>query len=690
MFRVMGKIKSIRYKFILIISTSIFITMALGGIILYFFGTASVKNIIGQDYVNFAKVLGIYIDKTLSAEIEDAESYSTRPLWKDEVAKANLKYLHMSPDEILKYMKEMNKKWGAMEEGDPVSNSYLGNRISLSMQEIVLLRRNIVEIFITDKFGGLVAASGKTSDFYQADEEWWQKAYDSGKGNIFVSNIGFDESSNAWSLTIAVPIMDSGDVIGICKVVLEIRRLFEILDDFQIGATGRAALVDKNGYIIYHAGTKSMKTKFCDDRYFADILNNKNSYNILRRHHVHNESYFVAFKKLQPRTLSDKSEFWYVFIEQAEREAFSPIGKIAILGIVVASILIIITLPISFIFGKIFTEPIINLRKATERIIKGDRDYDIDIKTGDEVEQFAGVFKSMITAIRQRQAALEELSGTLEKKVVERTKDLSLAQEATLNILEDLTEAKDKLSKYSKELEKLLQIKSDFTSTVSHELRTPLAAIKEGISIVLDGTGGAVNTEQAHFLEIAKKNVDRLTRLINDILDFQKLESGKMVFNMQENDINDVIKEAGSTMVPVVENKGIEFILDLEDGLPKIKFDKDKIIQVLTNLINNSVKFTEKGSITICSSKSDNAILVSVIDTGLGISKEGIPKLFQQFEQLEKGIDRKTGGTGLGLAISKEIIERHRGKMWVKSESGKGATFSFLLPIAERRGMHRA
>ena len=131
----------------------------------------------------------------------------------------------------------------------------------------------------------------------------------------------------------------------------------------------------------------------------------------------------------------------------------------------------------------------------------------------------------------------------------------------------------------------------------------------------------------------------------------------------------------------VAKEKGLDFILNLDKELPKIKFDRDKISQVLSNLVNNSLKLTEKGSITISTTKGNNVIQVSVKDTGPGIKEEDMPRLFKQYEQLE----RKTGGTGLGLAISSEIIKAHKGKIWAESTFGQGTTLHFLLPIEERR-----
>jgi len=247
----------------------------------------------------------------------------------------------------------------------------------------------------------------------------------------------------------------------------------------------------------------------------------------------------------------------------------------------------------------------------------------------------------------------------------------------SVHIAKDITQIK----KAEEELRKVIEIKSNFTSMVSHELRTPLAAIKEGISIVLDGTSGGINKEQQEFLDIAKRNVDRLGRVINDILDFQKLDSGKMLFNIQPNDINSAVKEVREAMFTVAGQKGLDFILELDESLPQAQFDRDRIMQVLTNLVNNAVKFTEKGSIRIQTAKEDNFIKVSVKDTGIGIKVEDIPRIFTRFEQLDTGMTRKTGGTGLGLSISKEIVEKHNGKIWVDSKSNQGTIFNFTLPI---------
>ena len=242
----------------------------------------------------------------------------------------------------------------------------------------------------------------------------------------------------------------------------------------------------------------------------------------------------------------------------------------------------------------------------------------------------------------------------------------------------DITESK----KAEKAMKEAVEIKVKFVSTASHELRTPLTAIKEGINLVHSEMTGPLNDDQKEFLGIAKSNVDRLSRLINDVLDFQKISAGRMVFDMKPTSINEAVISVEETMRPLAKEKGLELIIELDQAVPAANFDKDKIIQVLTNLINNAIKFTETGGIKITTSQNDNNIITSIKDSGCGIKQEDIPKLFQEFEQLAAADgSRKTGGTGLGLAISKKIVENHGGKIWAESDYGKGTTFYFELPM---------
>jgi signal transduction histidine kinase len=239
------------------------------------------------------------------------------------------------------------------------------------------------------------------------------------------------------------------------------------------------------------------------------------------------------------------------------------------------------------------------------------------------------------------------------------------------------------LMQYINDLKRATEVKSNFIAMVSHELRTPLTAIKEGVALLADEVAGPVNKEQKDFLGIIKRNVDRLMHLITNVLDFQQLDSGAVALNIKEVNINTVIENVKTVLFVLAKEKGLDFTIDLSSNLPLIKFDKDKIVHVFTILVNNAIKFTEKGSVKITSAirkERPGMILVSVKDTGTGIAMENLDQLFEKFIQFGKLAERR-GGSGLSLAIAKEIINAHRGRMWAESELGKGTTFYFELPI---------
>lgn len=236
-------------------------------------------------------------------------------------------------------------------------------------------------------------------------------------------------------------------------------------------------------------------------------------------------------------------------------------------------------------------------------------------------------------------------------------------------------------------LKAMYEVQREFTSTVSHELRTPLASIKTAIDLVVMGACGEINPEQSEVLGRAKRNVDRLKRLIDDILDLTKMESGKLKMHFMDNDIHKAVKEVVEAQKDVAKNRGLYIKTAFDNGVGMLPFDDDRIIQVINNIIGNALKFTKKGGVTVKTDRRfrEGFVLVSVIDTGKGIAEEDLPKLFQKFQQVESAEDNQEGGTGLGLAICKEIIALHGGKIWAESKIDRGTTFNFILPVTDQK-----
>lgn len=233
----------------------------------------------------------------------------------------------------------------------------------------------------------------------------------------------------------------------------------------------------------------------------------------------------------------------------------------------------------------------------------------------------------------------------------------------------------------SSELKISAEIRAKFASTVSHELRSPMGAIIEGIGLVLDGSLGAINDRQKELLSLARNNTERLGRLINNVLDYQRMESGNMEYDIREADINDVVREVQDTMDILAKEKNLVLTSEVEASLPVMKFDRDRIAQVLTNVLSNAIKYTDRGTISLIVREEGPFVHVSVKDTGPGIKKEDLKRLFLPFVQLDGWQNKKKGGSGLGLSISKDIVVAHGGKIWAESKPGEGSSIHFTLPL---------
>ncbi|MHC4424856.1 MAG: PAS domain-containing sensor histidine kinase [Planctomycetota bacterium] len=247
----------------------------------------------------------------------------------------------------------------------------------------------------------------------------------------------------------------------------------------------------------------------------------------------------------------------------------------------------------------------------------------------------------------------------------------------SIGVIRDITERR----KAEEKLKETMEFKSQFISTVSHELRTPLAAMTEGLGLVLDEVVGKINEKQRKFLDIAKRNADRLSDLINDVLDFQKLEAGRMKLDVQSNDIEKLLSEVQDTMTLHAKKNQVELLFTSSEDLPRATFDRAKVIQVLTNLVSNAIKFTpEKGRVSVNVQYQNEDWVVSVSDTGMGIPKEALPKIFERFYRVKRR-GKQIQGTGLGLAIVHKLVMMHGGRIEVESEVDQGTTFTVFLPL---------
>lgn len=313
--------------------------------------------------------------------------------------------------------------------------------------------------------------------------------------------------------------------------------------------------------------------------------------------------------------------------------------------------------------------PIKSLTKGVNVIAEGDFTKKVEVRQGGEIGVLADSFNRMADSLFERDLELKKMNETLEEKVRQRTAELNRANEVLKEQYRDILEAE--------------KVKAEFLANMSHELRTPLNGIIGFAKVIMQGIDGPVNERQAADLEIIHRSGQHLLEMINDVLDISKIESGKMELNREIFSLKEVISDTVSTQRRFAEEKGIILSEKISPEVGNIHADKLRIRQILLNLLSNAVKFTESGTVTVRAGIEDGEVEISVSDTGIGIRKEDIPKVFEQFKQIDSTSTRKHGGSGLGMAITKDLVEMHGGRIWLESEYKEGTTFYVRLPTGD-------
>lgn len=374
-------------------------------------------------------------------------------------------------------------------------------------------------------------------------------------------------------------------------------------------------------------------------------------------------------------------------IAQSRAEIVTIISEMILTTSTIAGLFILLGSGMVLLLSTTLSRPLIRLTESVREVGRGN--YDLaakmmldssgltqrELASQGEIGLLAASFMDMANEVRRSQSALELYNRTLEEKVRDRTLELEHAYE---------------------KLKELDELKTSFLSTVSHELRTPLTSVlgfahiiqKKLDSVLIPALGENTDPKVRKAMRQVMDNThiiveegERLTSLINEVLDLAKMEAGRIEWNMQELSIQDVVARAMSATSSLFVKKTVDFRQDIPPELPLVRGDRDRLIQVVINLISNAVKFTETGSVTCRARFENDAIIVSVVDTGCGIKPDDQPLVFEKFKQVGDTLTDKPKGTGLGLPICKEIIEHHGGSLWVESEPGVGSIFGFTLPL---------
>lgn len=349
-----------------------------------------------------------------------------------------------------------------------------------------------------------------------------------------------------------------------------------------------------------------------------------------------------------------------------------------------AAVLVGLAVIVTFFVARRMAQPITEMGKAANHIAAGNLALRVyrGVDLGDEVGDLVRNFNTMAERLERNSEEVSRLYAGLEKMVDERTKALETARQ-------DLVDRTQALQEANRKLEERDRAKSDYISTVSHELRTPLTSIKAHVELLIDSPN-PTRQELGRRLVIINESTDRLTRLIGDILDLRRIESGVELWKTADADLRQIVREATELLAPTASEKRIRLsVTRLEAFCARV--DADQIQRVVTNLIGNAIQFCAEGDrieVSLVGSatsgpgrcQAGDYALIRVADSGPGVPAEEQTKIFEAFHQAKK-TPSISAGAGLGLTISREIVLHHEGEIWVESEAGSGSAFYFTLPL---------
>jgi signal transduction histidine kinase len=471
------------------------------------------------------------------------------------------------------------------------------------------------------------------------------------QGQFYFGPVYFVRESEPY-VTIALPIERyAGKVGGVLQAEVNLKYVWEVISAIRQGRAGYAYAVTRAGELIAHPDMSLV----LQDRKVTQLDQVKAAFDPALG--------AAQAKAVVAKNLSGAKVFssyavipnlnWAVIVEQPLGEAYEPLyasmlrtSSLLLGGLVVA-------LVASFFVARRVLGPLELLRKGTQRFGGGDLDFRLKIKTGDEIESLADEFNKMAEH-------LGEARKDLERKVAERTKALTIVNE---------------------KLEDANKHKSQFLANVNHELRTPVSAIIGYGRLILRETEGKIPQLQKENLQDLLNNAERLLVQIDSLLDFARIESGKIEVHVEPVKIQEVVYGAISTIEPTLNKVAVRLICDIPADIATVFTDRDKLRQIILNLVGNAAKFTDRGEIKISACQENGDFKLAVADTGIGIDQADINRIFEEFDRGRLSSDGAYRGTGLGLAIVKRLVEVLGGSVIAESEVGRGSTFTVTLPV---------
>jgi signal transduction histidine kinase len=501
------------------------------------------------------------------------------------------------------------------------------------------------EFFIINPDGNIVFSTlNRTGNL--GKEPYFTEALD---GKQFISDVSLSGITGLPEVIITNPIKKNNTVIGVLGARVSMENLYNIIEGIDIGKLGEIFIVNNKGELIFHKNrSKILHEKIDNNLAVKEVTYEKSGvgdYINYKGENVLGSYYWLPLYR------------WGLIVEKNKDEAYADVLTLGKETAIISLFGVLSVVLLAIVMSKRLTEPIESLKNGAHGLASG-HFKPISVSSKNEIGELTEIFN-------QTAEELLEIRKKLENRIELANKDLE--------------EKNRELIRANEELKKLDSLKSDFISLVSHELKTPLSAIRTSAEFLESEEILDIDVEKEMLKNIIM-NIDRLTRLINDILDLSKIEAGKMEFRFEKVNVAEIVNVALGNIKYLALKKNITISVDIPENISPVLADREKLIIVLNNLFGNALKFTHNGGRVLLTAKEEkDNVEIRVKDTGIGIDTDKLSKIFDKFYQADSTSRRKIGGSGLGLTISSGIIRAHSSEIYVESEPGKGSTFYFRL-----------